>query len=132
MTKEECQHIINKVYPSIKEHYGLSKYDNFSEFPTVKLHHNIYARITGIDEMEGEHTPDAEYDRSTNTIWIYWTQSKSPRWIIETILHEYTHYLQDGIEFQRLYGEGYEYDNHPFEIEAIREESNWHLFKKLL
>ena len=26
------------------------------------------------------------------------------------------------------YEEGYEYDNHPFELEAIEGESDWHLF----
>jgi len=31
---------------------------------------------------------------------------------------------------KRLYDEeGYEYDNHPFELEAIEEESNWEKFK---
>ena len=131
MIKEECQHIINKVYPKIKEHYGLSKFDVRTKSPEVKLHHNIYARVSGIDEMEGESNPDAEYDRFTNTIWIYWPESKSVRWIIETILHEYRHYLQDDGEFKRLY-ETHGYNNHPFEIEATKEEENWHLFKKLL
>jgi hypothetical protein len=45
------------------------------------------------------------------------------------MLHEYRHYLQDDGEFKRLY-KTHGYDNHPFEIEATKEEENWHLFSK--
>jgi hypothetical protein len=129
LTKENCQNIINKVYSKIKNHYGLSKFH--TEFPEVKIHHNIYARITGIEGMEGECDPDADFERETNTIWIYYPKAINEQWITETILHEYTHYLQDGKEFQRLYDEeGYEYINHPFELEAIAAEKNWKLFLK--
>ena len=130
MTKKEVQNIINEAYPKIKTHYGLSKYDNYNESPEIKLHHNIYARLTGIDEMTGECSPAADYERHSNIIWIYWPESVDEEWVIGTILHEYRHYLQDGEEFQRLYDEGYEYDTHPFEIEATKEEENWHLFAK--
>ena len=129
MKKTEVQNIVNKIYPKIKEHYGLS--DFYSKFPEVKLHHNIYARITGIDEMEGDCDPDADFERDNNIIWIYWPKASSPRWIAETIIHEYTHYLQDATEMQRMYSEdGYEYDTHPFELEAITAEKDWHLFIK--
>jgi hypothetical protein len=100
LEKTEVQNIVNKIYPKIKKHYGLS--DFYSEFPEVKLHHNIYARLTGIDEMEGDCDPDADFERGTNTIWIYWPKASSPRWIAETILHEYTHYLQDGEEMKEI------------------------------
>ena len=81
--------------------------------------------------MEGECDPDADFERETNTIWIYYPKAINEQWITETILHEYTHYLQDGKEFQRLYDEeGYEYINHPFELEAIAAEKNWKLFLK--
>ena len=130
MLKTECQHIIDEVYPRIKTHYGSSKYDNYNEAPKVKLHHNIYARLTGIDEMVGECSPAAEYDRFENTIWIYFPEATDEQWVIGSILHEYRHYLQDSAEFQRLYDEGHEYNNHPFEIEATKEEENWHLFAK--
>jgi hypothetical protein len=127
LKKTEVQNIVNKIYPKIKKHYGLS--DFYPEFPEVKLHHNIYARITGIDEMEGDCDPDADFERDSNTIWIYWPKASSPQWIAETILHEYTHYLQDATEMQRMYNEdGYEYNTHPFELEAIAKEKDWHLF----
>ena len=118
-----------RVYDDIKNHYGRSKYQH--EFPEVELHHNIYVRITGCEEAEGDCDPDADFERGTNTIWIYWPKASSPQWIAETILHEYTHYLQDGEEMKRMYDEdGYEYNTHPYELEAIAAEKNWKLFAK--
>ena len=129
MEKEKVKDIIDYVYPKVKSYFGISKYD--SKFPEVKLHHNIYARITGESEAEGECNPAAEYDRHTNTIWIYWPVATSEQWVIESLLHEYTHYLQDGVEMQRMYDEdGYEYNTHPFELEATAAEKNWQLFTK--
>ena len=49
--------------------------------------------------------------------------------LYKLLIHEYTHYLQDGDEMKRLYDEeGYEYDNHPFELDAIEAESDWEIF----
>ena len=126
MTKQEVQQLIKKVYPKLKDYYGLSKF--CGKYPTVKLHHNIYARLTGIDEMTGECSPAAEFERETNTIWIYWLEAVDECWVIGTLLHEYTHYLQDGNEMKKLYNDGYTYDNHPFELEATKEEEKWNLF----
>ena len=127
MTKKEVKSIVNEVYPLIKKYYGKSKY--FDNFPSVKYHHNIYARITGEENMEGEISPSGEFERETNTIWIYYPKAIDDKWVIQTLLHEYTHYLQDGDEMKRLYDEeGYEYDNHPFELDAIEAESDWEIF----
>jgi len=127
MYKQEVKNIVNEVYPLIKEYYGTSLYNG--EAPKVDYHHNIFARITGIDEAEGDCSPAAEYERETNTIWIYYPEAIDEKWIIQTLIHEYTHYLQDGDEMKRLYDEeGYEYDNHPFELEAIEKEEDWYKF----
>lgn len=126
MNREDVKKIVNKIYPKIKDHYGLSDY--CKEFPKVKLHHNIYARLAGISNIAGEFNPDAEFERDSNTIWIYWPKAKDSKCIVKSIIHEYAHYLQDSNEMQRLYTEGYEYDNHPFEIEAIAAEQDYKLF----
>ena len=112
----------------IKRRYGLTRHMEHPKYPQVKLHHNIYARITGEENMNGEVSPAAEFERETNTIWIYWPQATNTQWVIETLLHEYTHYLQDGKEMTRLYAEGFEYDNHPLELEAQQIEKNWMLY----
>ena len=127
IVKNKVKHIIDEVYPKVKEHYGISKYQ--IEFPEVKLHHNIYARLTGEEDAEGECSPHAEFERESNTIWVYWPEAKSKQLVIESLLHEYTHYLQDGEEMKRLYDEGHEYDTHPFELEALEAEKNWKSYK---
>ena len=124
--KNKVEHIIDEVYPKVKEHYGLSKY--YGEFPKVKLHHNIYARLTGEEAAEGECSPHAEFERESNTIWVYWPEAKSKQWVIESLLHEYTHYLQDGTEMKRLYDEGHTYNTHPFELAAVASEQDYKLF----
>ena len=128
MEKKEVKAIIDSVLPKVKAYYGPSKWH--SEFPEVKLHHNIWARLTGEPDAEGEFYPHAEFERGTNTIWVYWPEAKSEQWVIESLLHEYTHYLQEAEEMRRLYDEGYGYDTHPFELEAIAAEKMWQLFTK--
>ncbi len=126
MNKEKTQNIINKIYPSIKKYYGKSKF-NLNP-PKVKTHYNIYARITGIDEAEGECSPHAEFERETNTIWVYFPEMIDKKMIIKTLIHEYIHYLQSPTWMKRYYKMGYEYDNHPYEISAKKEENNWKTF----
>ena len=127
MYKNEVENIVKEIYPFIQEYYGKSKFNG--EAPKVNYHHNIYARITGIAEAEGDCSPAAEFERETNTIWIYHPEAIDEKWVIQTLIHEYTHYLQDGDEMKRLYDEeGYEYDNHPFELEAIKKEEDWYKF----
>ena len=62
---------------------------------------------------ETECNPDAEFDRQENTIVIYWPKAKNKKWIIQSLIHEYQHYLQSPIWFKRYYKMGYEYDTHP-------------------
>ena len=127
MNKEKIQSIINEVYPKIEKHYGYSKHHECTPF--VELHHNIYARITGVDHFtEGECDPDAEFDRQDNTIVIYWPKAKDKKWIIQTLIHEYIHYLQSPLWMKRYYSMGYEYDTHPYEVAATKAESNWKTF----
>ena len=128
MNKKEIKKIVNVVYPLIKNYYGKSTH--YDSYPSIKYHYNIYARISGEEGMEGEESPSAEFERETNTIWIYYPKATDKKWVIQTLIHEYTHYLQDGEEMKRLYSEGYEYNNHPFELEATKSEENWIMFGK--
>ena len=66
MYKNEVENIVKEVYPLIQKYYGKSKFNG--EAPKVDYHHNIYARITGIFEAEGDCSPAAEFERETNTI----------------------------------------------------------------
>ena len=47
--------------------------------------------------------------------------------LAETIIHEYQHYLQSPSWYTRYYSMGYRYDNHPYEIAAFKEESNYQM-----
>jgi hypothetical protein len=53
---------------------------------------------------------------------------KSREHIIQTLVHEYQHYLQSPSWFKRYYDMGYHYGNHPYEVQAYGEEKNWELF----
>ena len=60
MKKEEIQNIINTVYPNIQKYYGKGKLS----IPPIELHKDIYARVSGIEGMEGEDskTSEAQYE----------------------------------------------------------------------
>jgi|TARA_R110000796_G_scaffold161295_2_gene278009 hypothetical protein len=126
MNKDAVKKIVDSIYPKVQQFYGLSKFN--SKTPKVKYHHNIYARITGIAEAEGECSPAAEFERETNTIWIYYPEATNKEWVIQTLIHEYIHYLQSPLWMKRYYDMGYEYDTHPYELAATKAEDNWKTF----
>ena len=131
MDKEKIQSIINEVYPKIQKHYGYSKYHFCT--PLIELHHNLYSRLSEEDYgedvlLETEFNPDAEFDREDNTIVLYWPKMKTKKLIIQSLIHEYQHYLQSPLWMARYYKMGYDYNNHPYELSATAEEENWKKF----
>ena len=88
MTIDEIQNIIDYSYPKIQKYYGKGSL----EIPKIELHKDIYARLSGDEEAEGEHsrTTKAEYDDNTNVIYIYYPNMKSKEDVIRSIIHEYT------------------------------------------
>ena len=96
-----------------------------NEPPTVELHQDIYARVSGIPGATGEHShsSEAEYDDVQNKIFVYYPNMKNERHVIESLLHEYTHAIQDPKKWVEYRKGGYE--NNPFEKEARRAERNW-------
>jgi|TARA_R110000796_G_scaffold6992_2_gene24335 hypothetical protein len=128
MKLDKVKEIIKEVYPKIEKYYGFSKFMS-SETPYVETHYNIYARHSGEPEAEGEQDDcHAEYDRTDNSIVIYYPNMVSREHIIQTLVHEYQHYLQSPSWFKRYYDMGYGYNDHPYEVQAYAEEKNWELF----
>ena len=126
MNKEIVQQIINDIYPKIVNHYGEHK---GYIIPKVEVHTNIFARISGIDEMEGDCCPSGEFCKDENKIFIYFPYINDKIDLIKALLHEYRHYLQPRSAEAYYYDLGYTYENNPMELEAISEEQNYKLFK---
>ena len=127
LSKQEVQEIVNEVYPKIEKHYGISKFQECT--PYVELHKNIYEKYSGEEGAQGEEDKcHAEYDRIDNSIVIYYPQMKDRKHIIQTLVHEYQHYLQSPSWMKRYYDMGYRYDNHPYEVAAYAEEKNYKIF----
>ena len=129
MNKTNIQSIIDKVYPKIKADYGLSRY---YDFPNVEIHRNIYEMLSEIEGMEGEDNAQANYCRSSNTIELFYSEIRDTKHVIQCLLHEYRHYLQSSRWHTRYYSMGYDYTNHPYEIQAKEEEKNWKKYAKRL
>lgn len=70
--------------------------------------------------------PKGYYCSENNIIWIYKSEHKSALDIIDTIIHEYTHYLQNLDEYGVMF-KVYNYKTHPMEIEA-RQTAKAHKF----
>lgn len=60
----------------------------------------------------------AYYYRSA-TIYIYLNHNKTDKQLVDTVIHEYTHYLQPGLDYLIL-DKYFEYKGHPLEIFAIK------------
>ena len=127
MTVDDIQPIVNYAYPKIQKYYGTGKLS----IPPIKFHHDIYARLSGDEEQQGEHskTTKAQYDHDTNIIWLYYPNIKDEEDVLRSLIHEYTHYKQDHKLFKK-YKAIYSYDEDPTEIEAHKNEENWEMFSQ--
>ena len=125
MSKNKVQDIIDRVFPQIVNDRGTGK----KGVPKIKLHYDIYARLSGDEDMRGEHssTTKAQYDENTNIIYIYYPNMENEEDVLRALIHEYTHYKQDHKLFKK-YKAMYSYDEDPTEIEAKRNEEDWPLF----
>ena len=103
--------------------YGHSKHQDSA--PYLEFETSIYDRLSGEEGMEGEQSPDAEYDSITNSIVVYYPKVESKKHLAEIIVHEFQHYLQSPSWMTRYYKMGYNYNDHPYEVAATKEESNW-------
>ena len=131
MTVDEIQDIIDYAYPKIKKYYGKGKLD----YPKVELHRDIYARLSGDPEAEGEASKSSkaefDVDRAIETgeayIYIYYPNVKDEEDLLRSLVHEYTHYLQDLTKFKE-FRRKHSYDTDPYEIEARNAEKDYSLF----
>jgi hypothetical protein len=121
ISKNEVQSIIDRVFPQILKDRGTGK----QGIPKIEVWADIYARLSGDDEMRGEEseTTKAEWVYEDNTIYIYYPNMDSEEDVIRSILHEFEHTHQDeekNKEYRKL-----GYDNNPNEIAARKAEKNW-------
>ncbi len=125
MNIDKIKQVVQEVFPKIELKQGYSKFASCT--PYIEFEKSIYARLSGEeDDGElGEQSPDAEYDHITNSIVLYYPKMKSRKQIIQTLIHEYQHYLQSPSWMTRYYKMGYDYSNHPYELAALAEEKNW-------
>tara|TARA_B110000908_G_scaffold170582_1_gene230594 strand:- start:418 stop:822 length:405 start_codon:yes stop_codon:yes gene_type:complete len=119
LNRNQMQDVVNRVYPQIAKNLGRAKRGT----PKVEFHSNIYVRVTGIEGMEGEANPHAEYDWKNNKIYLYTPKMVNEEEIIKGLLHEYTHATQDSKKMDAYRKLGYK--KNPYEIAAHKAEKNW-------
>jgi hypothetical protein len=121
LSKKKVERIAQTYLDKITEVYGFSKH--FKSYPYLTLEDKVYS--DGTDKnLKGEFISD------DNDIVLYWKNIKSEEELIRTLVHEYTHYLQSPSWMTRYYNMGYEYTDHPYEVQAYVEEENWIQFNK--
>ena len=121
----QIEKTVKRVYPKIVKDLGGS-------VKKVEVHPNIWDRIgaVGVEDLKREQgNPNAQYDPDDNIIYIYSEVTNNLEQIIRSLLHEHTHTIQDQKEFKKFYDKGYNYGNHPFELEALEAEKNWKNYK---
>jgi len=119
LSTKEVLAVVDKVYPKIIKKLGKNKRGT----PKVEVHDNIYARISGIEGHNGEANPHAEYERHVNKIYLYTPRMTDKEQIVRSLLHEYTHSLQDPKNKEKH--KKLSYDENPDEIEAHKAEEDW-------
>ena len=125
LNQSQIERLIKRVYPKIVKDLG-------GDAKPVEVYDNIWDRLgaVAVDDLKEEQgNPNAQYDPDADIIYIYSEVTNTPEQIIRSLLHEHTHTIQDQKEFKKLYDKGYEYSNHPFELEALEAEKDWKRYK---
>jgi len=125
LNQSQIERLIKRVYPQIVRDLG-------GDAKPVEVYDNIWDRLgaVAVDDLKEEQgNPNAQYDPDADIIYIYSEVTNTPEQIIRSLLHEHTHTIQDQKEFKKLYDKGYEYSNHPFELEALEAEKDWKRYK---
>ena len=126
MEISEIQQIISYAYPKIQAYYGKGKLS----IPKIDTSHkNTYAMHSGEPEAEGEHAASSIAEYYKGTIYLYLPNIKDEEGLLRALIHEYTHYTQDSELFAK-YRDMYDYEDDPTEIEARKNEEDWHLFSQ--
>lgn len=96
---------VDKIYEWCKKKYGRSKHNG--RYPEVVFRKGDY--------YDGEEW--GYYDEVDKCIYINRDKHESIKDLVDTLIHEYTHYLQNMHHYQvlALY---LDHENHPLEIEA--------------
>ena len=91
--------------------YGVGKLGvhKYKKVPTVSVVNNPDDKFYGM------------FDCGTNKIVVNRAYAVNVKLLVQTILHEYTHYLQNMSKYIQLYKK-VGYDNHPYEVEARNSE----------
>ena len=74
--------------------------------------------VPWLDFVEDDLGMMGEYVADENSLIIYPNHIHTYDDLIETIIHEYQHYLQSPTWMERYYNMGYDYKTHPYEIQA--------------
>ena len=114
---------VKTIFDDVVKYYGYSKYQNTTPF--IEIEDSPYSDADDPNLI-------GEYCNLKNSLIVYWKNIKSKEQLIRTIVHEYKHYLQSPSWMTRYYNMGYNYSDHPYEVEAYNEEENWKLFKSKL
>jgi len=131
MTADEIQNILYIIYPEVQDKLKKSIHSKGGPqlpLPPIELHKDIYARLSDIPGSTGEesHSSKAQYDDEENKIFIYYPNMRDEEHVVESLIHEYTHYLQNITPLKRKYHAAkYTYDTDPHEQEAHDNEKKY-------
>ncbi len=123
MNIERIKSIVKEVVPKIIDKYGYSKFAD--TLPYIEYEKNVFSEEEILTAEDKEDCPYGEYDQTDNSIVIYYPKMKTKEQLVKTLIHEYQHYLQSPSWMTRYYNMGFNYNDHPYEVAARKEEINW-------
>lgn len=108
---EDIEKYTDKIFKILETVYGYSKHQECTPY------------IVFLETKEGD--SKGEYCHIHNEIILYKNNIKDIEELTRTLIHEYQHYLQSPTWMTRYYRKGHSYCDHPYEIQAYKEEENW-------
>lgn len=104
---------INRVFDWCVKYYGKSKY--YKSYPTLVISYSKKSDYHGEFFID-----DSDLDSIELELILYVNNLSSNKQIVQTMIHEYQHYLQNPSWLTRHYRTK-SYENNPYELQAEKE-----------
>jgi hypothetical protein len=116
LTTPECRRIVKYTIKWCQENIGTNNRRKSDFGFTVRLQrkNEDSEKLMGV------------FNHKTNELIIYKQHNNTVKDLIQTTIHEYTHYLQPIAKYYMQYAKKYDYRFHPMEIEARMNETAYY------
>jgi hypothetical protein len=119
LSLQEKREIVKKTIKWCQTNFGLYNRRKNKFKYSIKIQSREDFKAIGCKAM-------GSFNCKTNTLTVFHDNNDTVRDLVQTTIHEYTHYLQPVATYYYKYSKIFKYDENPFEVEAFKNEKKYY------